>query len=200
MNDDDNDEDGFGDFDDWQTGDQKKSSQEGEKVSDDNGFGDSFASNSEKEGSQEVAAPASIEQEVKKAPPQPFDAASLLAGFMADVGAGKKKERPGLDSANMILTSDAHGNDFDANPVGDAFDDAIEESTAAKDLPKSNSIKVSADIKRRTMDLIDRLFALESPIEIDSDEKIKNLLSDATKLEPLIAYLKVVNEIDEDKL
>ena len=59
---------------------------------------------------------------------------------------------------------------------------------------------VDTAAREKTQAIIDQYFSLENPIEVDSDEKLEALLADSNKMEGLLDYLRVFNELEEESL
>ena len=51
-----------------------------------------------------------------------------------------------------------------------------------------------------TQKLIDKYFTLENPIEVDTDEKLEAILANPEKMLPLLKYLEVINEFEEEEI
>lgn len=176
MDDDEKDGDGSDDFDDFQQWDDAPEQQDDSAVADD-AFGDFGTGEDKKEEVVEV-----IQQ--KPSEPKPFDANSLLSGFMTSVGASlkKKNENQADDFASPQLLS-------------------ISPTISSPDtIQKTNLATLDEAAQAKTQLLINQHFAVKEQIDVSSDEGLSGLLADSDKMQPLIDYLKVVNELDDETL
>ena len=59
---------------------------------------------------------------------------------------------------------------------------------------------VLSKARHETQNLIDKYFTLENPIEVDTDEKLEAILTNPEKMLPLLKYLEVINEFEEEEI